>query len=401
MISTRRYREVLVDTVFNDWLEALKCNQTLNAVRLPFCALKLEQWESLFQVLPMKANLKLTIEWNDMDYHLLPRACSVLREAGAEQQAFFETNFPPRNADIQLEYKGFSEIFAFMQSDTRSEFSRIMHQLPSASHITSVELQISMHAIDAALSSRIADYIRHSTTLKKLRITLFRVLFFPVSRSSCWEDIVTSLSQNRSVKELHIKLDNIEGQDTGMLAQAVKSNKNMQRVSFVPERSLDASAFFRVLAEGVKENVTLLSVVVDVSLVEKEAARDWFVVWDATRRNSGRLRNAALFVNGHRCDRTCAEALDWMHRHPALPKQVAELSSVHEPEAIAMIRDAVKSLEGMDDFMRFAGVVSRRVSCQWREDERVQLSDLNEYCWRRVRGYLRLSDVVGYSSAQP
>ncbi|XP_037509954.1 uncharacterized protein LOC119386745 [Rhipicephalus sanguineus] len=398
MISTRQDREAHDHTTNDDWLEALKRNQTLNAVRLPFCAFKLEQWESLFQALPTKASLKLTIEWNVTYYHLLPRVCSVLREAVAEQQVFFETNFPPNSADM-LDYKGFSEIFASLRSDTRSEFSRIMHKLPSASHITSVQLEISMHTIDAALSTRIADYIRHSTTLKKLQLFLFCDPLY-VPRSSCWADIVTSLSQNGSVKELHVKLPNIEVQDTGRLAHAVKSNKNMQRVYLVPERSRDASAFFKVLAEDVRENLTLLSVVVDVSLDDEEVARDWFVVWDAMRRNSGRLRHAALFVSGHRCDRACAEALEWMPLHPALPEQVAELSSVHESDAIVMIRDALKSLQDMHEFMRLAGVVSRRVSCQWREDERVQLSDLNEDCWGRVRGYLRLSDV-GYSSAEP
>ncbi|KAL1473754.1 hypothetical protein MTO96_038496 [Rhipicephalus appendiculatus] len=98
MISTRQDREGHDDATNDDWLDALKCNQTLNAVRLPFGAGKLEQWESLFQALPTKAHLKLTIEWNFTNYHLLPRVCSVLRGAGAEQQVFFETDFPPNNA---------------------------------------------------------------------------------------------------------------------------------------------------------------------------------------------------------------------------------------------------------------------------------------------------------------
>ncbi|KAL3190406.1 hypothetical protein MRX96_019343 [Rhipicephalus microplus] len=396
MISTRRDIEVHDDTANEDWVEALKSNRTLNAVRLPLCAGKLEQWESIFQALPTKANLKITIEWSVTQYHLLPIVCSVLRKAGAEQRVFFETNFPPSNADM-LEYKGFSEIFAPLRSDTRSEFSRILHKLPTASHITSVHLEISMDAIDAPMSSQIADYIRHSTTLKKLHLSLFCEPSQEIPGSKSWAEIVTSMSRNGSVEELHVKLPNIEGQDTKILAQAVKSNKNMQRVYFVPERSLDANDFFRVLAENIRENLTLLAVVVDVTLDDKELARNWFIVWDVMRRNSGRLRHASLFVSGTRCDRACAEALEWMHLHPALPEQVAELSSVPKRDAILMIKNAVKLLEGMHEFMRLAGVVSRRVSCQWREEETAQLCDLNEDCWRRVRGYLRLSDV-GYSS---
>ncbi|KAH6938570.1 hypothetical protein HPB50_010583 [Hyalomma asiaticum] len=393
MISMRQDSEMQDDTIYENWLETLKENETLKTVRLPCCAGKLNEWESLFKALPTKANLKLTIEWNVTYYHFLPKVCSMLRDSGAEERVCFETNFPPNNADM-LEYKGFSDIFACLRSDTRSEFSRIMHKLPSAIHVTSVQLGIWMHAMDAALSSRIANYLKSSTTLKKLHLIFTSDPSANFPRSSFWADIVTSLSQNVSIKELHVKLPDIEDQDTGLLAEAIKSSKNIQRVYFVPERSRDASCFFGVLSEGIRDNHILLSVTVDVSLDDKEAARNWFVVWDTMRRNSGRLMHAALFVTGNRCDRACAEALEWMHLHPALPEQVADLSSVTEAEAIVMIRHAVRSLENMHYFMRLAGVVSQRVSCLWREEATAQLSDLNEDCWRRVRGYLRLSDVA-------
>ncbi|XP_075535509.1 uncharacterized protein LOC142571105 [Dermacentor variabilis] len=398
MISTIQDRLMQDDTVYDQWLEALRENQTMTVVRLPFCAGKLEQWATLIRALPTKVSLRLTIEWNVTYYHFLPSICSALKEVGAEKQVFFETNFPPESADM-LEYTGFSEMYACLRSDTISEFSRIMRRLPSASHVTSVHLVIAKHTMDSLMSSLIADYIRGSVALKNLHLILFSdpSLYLP---RTCWTDILTSLSQNVSVTELHVEVPDMEERDTEMLAQTVKSSKNMQRVYFVPESSHVACAFFKVLSKGITKNHTLLSVVVDASLGDKQAERDWFEVWDTMRRNSGLLRRAALFLSGDRCDWACAEALESMCLHPALPEQVAELSSVSEDDARVMIREAVNSLEDMHNFMRLAGVVRQRVSCYSSEDGGALLSDLNEDCWREVRGYLRLADIQ-HSSAQP
>ncbi|KAH7964841.1 hypothetical protein HPB49_001862 [Dermacentor silvarum] len=370
MISTMQDREMHDDIIYDHWLKALTENETMTVVRLPICAGKLDQWESLIRALPTKVNFRLTIEWNVTYYHLLPNICSALREAGAEKQVFFETNFPPDSADM-LEYTGFSEIYACLRSDTVSEFSRIMHRLPSANHVTSVQLGIAKHTMNSLMSTLIANYIRGSVTLKNLHLILFSDPSLYVPRT-CWTDIVTSLSQNVSVKELHVEVPDMEEQDTEVLARTVKSSKNMQRVYFVPESSHVACTFFKVLSKGIAENRTLLSVVVDASLDDKQAAKEW----------------------------ACAEALESACLHPALPEQVAELSSVSEVDALVKIRDAVISLQDMHNFMRLAGVVRKRVSCHRSEDGGAQLSDLNEDCWREVRRYLTFADIQ-YPWTQP
>ncbi|KAH7931520.1 hypothetical protein HPB51_029825 [Rhipicephalus microplus] len=99
--------------------------------------------------------------------------------------------------------------------------------------------------------------------------------------------------------------------------------------------------------------------------------------------------------------RYCAGALERMHKHVALPERVAQISSVSEVEASAMIRDALKGMQGMHDFMRLAGVVKDRVKCGPATAPFLsQLDSLDDICWMRVRRYLRLDDVMD-SGPQP
>ncbi|KAL3255553.1 hypothetical protein MRX96_017452 [Rhipicephalus microplus] len=90
-----------------------------------------------------------------------------------------------------------------------------------------------------------------------------------------------------------------------------------------------------------------------------------------------------------------------MHKHVALRERVAQISSVSEAEASAMIREALKSMQGLHDFMRLVGVVKGRVRCGPATAPFLpQLDSLGDICWMRVRRYLRLNDVQD-SGPQP
>lgn len=74
-------------------------------------------------------------------------------------------------------------------------------------------------------------------------------------------------------------------------------------------------------------------------------------------------------------------------------EEVAELTSVSVEEAAAKVKEGLRSFESMDDFMRLAGVVNKRVACHSREDGRTQIDALNADCWAVVRQYLKLGDI--------
>ncbi|KAH7944104.1 hypothetical protein HPB52_015641 [Rhipicephalus sanguineus] len=87
--------------------------------------------------------------------------------------------------------------------------------------------------------------------------------------------------------------------------------------------------------------------------------------------------------------RRCASALETLSRHPAL---VAELT-VTDAEAASLVRTRLSHIQDMHEFMRLAGVVKDRVTCEPREGGGKQLHDLNEDCWRHVMRYLKLDDI--------
>ncbi|KAL3206831.1 hypothetical protein MRX96_052757 [Rhipicephalus microplus] len=59
-----------------------------------------------------------------------------------------------------------------------------------------------------------------------------------------------------------------------------------------------------------------------------------------------------------------------------------------------MIRRRLRNVERLDDFMRLTGVVKEHMTCAPPvEDGGMQLQDLGNDCWRRVRRYLSFDDV--------
>ncbi|KAH8023731.1 hypothetical protein HPB51_015529 [Rhipicephalus microplus] len=92
--------------------------------------------------------------------------------------------------------------------------------------------------------------------------------------------------------------------------------------------------------------------------------------------------------------KSCAAALDRVYRYPALVAELSKLLSISETDAVVAVRQRYRSIEGMHEFMRLAGVVKARVTCQPGDDGRPQLDALDEHCWAHVRHYLQLDDVA-------
>ncbi|KAL3207803.1 hypothetical protein MRX96_052625 [Rhipicephalus microplus] len=91
--------------------------------------------------------------------------------------------------------------------------------------------------------------------------------------------------------------------------------------------------------------------------------------------------------------RRSAGALEQVWRHAGLLEELAEQQSLSVAEVTPIVRRGLRSIEGLHDFMRLAGVVQDSVVCEPRQDSRPQLDTLNEDCWRLVRRCLVLDDV--------
>lgn len=390
MTGIRSGHNVQPEPLFDPWHQALLNNQTLEEFTLPFNVWSPEQWTHFLSILSTKVSIrKITIELSLQDFQHLPEVYETLARGGAGEKVFFRSWVACCVLD-SLVWKECSQCYAWLRSSTQPIFRRILQQLPLFAHVTSVHIDIWMPLLDEETSSIISTCIEKSQSLRKLHLVCTRGdINAPAGTNRCWASVVESLSLNRSIRELRISAECVEEEDIERLAGVIKSSPNIHTVHYISERRCHTNAFFRVMCEDAAANYTVLNIDLR-GYVDKQAAKDFFELRNTARRNCSLVTRGAEFVAGVRCDRYCAQALERVCRHVALPEKVADLASVSEAEAATMVRESLRSFQGMHDFMRLAGVVKERVTC---EAGSVRLDSLNEHCWGRVRRYLLLEYI--------
>ncbi|KAH7961404.1 hypothetical protein HPB52_008889 [Rhipicephalus sanguineus] len=367
-------------SAYDCWTEALAENESLQELTLPFGIWEVGSWKAFFNIMSRKRNLaSVTINIYKVDYPGLRETCECVRESGVDSRVSFGTYYPSDSFDL-LESTVFTEVSVVSFRDFTNVL-RLLRQLPSYPHITSLMLDIC--AGDTTLSCAFADYMESSSTLRKLRLWLGSDGFR--QHANGWRtDIFASLSRNNSIRELYMKSMHMYEQDVCLLADLVTSSRTIEKVRFGTATPAESGALVRLLSLGIATNYTLLNVSFE-GPVDREAAKHMFILCDVARRNSDLVALAA-----HRC----AQALERVSSHPALPELLSKLTSVSTAEAAAKVRSCLGSIEGMEQFMRLAGVVNEGVARSTREDGGTHLAGLNEHCWSHIRRYLKLYDVL-------
>ncbi|KAH9375853.1 hypothetical protein HPB48_014555 [Haemaphysalis longicornis] len=344
-------------------LKALIENHTLEEVCLPFDVWDEGQWKELFEALPAKKNFKkLSIQaMRRAPPFLVGRLCAALKETGADKKVSFSTSFTEKEFDERSACKAFSSVVVSARNDNREAVFRILERLPSLGHITCLHLNFEIQvSLDGVLSSFLATFLGATRTLKNLELSAsWDMLLY-----DCQEGLMDGLARNTSLREVRIQVEEVRNNFPAFsepLANAISTSKNISRV-YLGAPDYAERAFFQSLSRGIADNYTLLSVTV------------------LGYRYSKFKRRSGL-------------ALERMHSHPELVEEVAKVEEVDQAQAAAMVRDGLRSMEGLHQFMRLAGVVRKQVSCHAREDGRTQLDALNEDCWIAVRRYLKLHDI--------
>ncbi|XP_077549382.1 uncharacterized protein LOC144162639 [Haemaphysalis longicornis] len=391
-------------------LKALVGNRTLEQVTLPIEVWDEGQWKELFEALPRKRNLrKVTIGVLDIGYFdgeyppLVGRLCVALKGTAAEEKVSFDHPFDIERFHESFMCKAFSSVTLSATGENREAACGLLDRMSSLGHITSMHLRLrGDDDPNPVLFSALTTFLGATRSLKTLTLSIWGD-----DSLHYWQDtVLQGLAVNTSLRKLGIEVWRVS-EDFSVfanpLAATINTSKNICRVDLDTGNSRDAeTTFLQILSTGIADNYNLLSVTApDQDLLKKAKQLFRFKVWDTTRRNRGLLTAAADFARGTRRDRHCALALDRMRDHPELVEEVARLEKVDEARAASMIRDGLRSIEGMDDFMRFAGVVKECVSCHPREDGRAQLDALNEYCWSAVRHYLKLYDIGDTTGTAP
>ncbi|XP_050043150.3 uncharacterized protein [Dermacentor andersoni] len=364
------------------FLTALAENKTLK---------ELSMHESVLSEASMagRARFKEYLKDNNTLTTLVVGKGNELWDSGTENRVSFGTFYASDSFDL-LESKAFSEVSVLSFEDFTNVL-RLLRRLPSFRHITSVRLDI--WTGDIVLSWAFADYVKSSSTLRNLRLWLGSDGASRDDANGWRAALFASLSRNTSIRVLHVTSMYMDEQDVYLLADSITSSRNIEKVHIGTVTLAESGALVRRLSLGIATNYTLLSVSLD-SPVDREAAKHFFTVCDVARRNSGLVALAAQFVTGARPGSICAQALERVSNHPALLEVLSESTSMSTEEAAATIRSRLRSIEGLQQFMRLAGVVKERVTCNARDDGRMHLADLNEHCWSHVRRYLKLHDVV-------
>ncbi|XP_077497754.1 uncharacterized protein LOC144108379 [Amblyomma americanum] len=389
LISPLSYLGPEHQAVFDSWLEALGENCTLEELTLPLVMWSLPRWATLFQALSSRLSLKkLHIERSLSPADILPSLCSVLTATGAEEKVSLG-HFDVMERTGLIKCKSVKQVYLHLQG---CEVFRndVLRQLPECSHLTRVAIRLSGE--DPALSSAMANYLRVTSQLEELDLHVV-CPHESVEPSTRWTVIFDALSQNMGVRKLGVFLDSPNREDYEELADAVTRSRSFRIFGFEGRSHAYAGVFLRRLSMSIADNYTLLRVGIRWPEWDADFNGYRFAISDTTRRNFCLSARAARFVKAGVFDRHVATALERIYRYPALMEELATLSEATKTEIFDSVRDRLRSIRRMDDFMRFTGVVRDRVTCHPRDDGHTQLDDLNEDCWAHVRRYLKADDV--------
>ncbi|KAH7944187.1 hypothetical protein HPB52_016933 [Rhipicephalus sanguineus] len=374
-------------SLYDCWLPAVIENETLEELHLPMRYWQPEKWDEVFAVLPHKATLTKVFVEIDLEYPELQRVCLALRESEAVEKVTLTVRYFPLSLDL-LEFMEYSEI-CVDGCCCEKNAALILNRLLRIDIITTVHMIIQRG--DFTLSLALANYVATTTILRSLYIEVHELterVAVDIA-SNWWTVILESLAVNKSIRDLALeKSRNMDDRDLEGLADVVRKSRNVTSV-FVAG---DISAFVQRMAVGIRDNYTLLGVSFN-DRVYPEVAKDWFAVRDTANRNWDVVTRAALFASGRRDDRYHVAALERVYKHRVLLEELADVLHIDEADVAVEARKWLAPIDGLQGFMRYAGVVKERVEFHPSQDGSAQLDVLNDDCWRLVKRYLMLDDV--------
>ncbi|XP_065308373.1 uncharacterized protein [Dermacentor albipictus] len=377
--------------VCDRWLHAVIQNNTLEEVGLPLQIFHPSQWATFITALPQNGNLKKV--HIDAGFHgeLLRPVCSMLMTTGSDKRVSIGTCEYRADVDL-IRCKAFRVIY-FSPQENDDFLGVALHLLPSCEHVTVLSIRVDIG--NRRLFLPLAEYLKCITVLRELELIVsYDVQLVEAHGANPgWPVVLESLSRNKSLRKLMLHHRCLTTRDMEGLADVLKRSRSIRSVVLANETTADTTAFVRRLSKGIADNCTLLEVHC-LAHVEADAAGDWLAVREATLRNSGLVARAARIKKASDCDRYVTGALERVSRYPALLDEVAMEARIDKAELTVLVQDRLKRTENMDGFMRAAGVVRQRVVCDPPpSDDRMQLDDLIEDCWRHLRRYLVIDDV--------
>ncbi|KAH8038075.1 hypothetical protein HPB51_021632 [Rhipicephalus microplus] len=357
--------------------DALSQNSTLEHLTLCIHVWSVDQWRPFFSVASKHGSLKMvTIEAVDRLYCLMHGVVQQLELSGIEQKVCFRASCSIESLlasdcrrcsslEVCLAHRRYGETYY-----NGGILLPVLQQLPTLTHLTVSSVALEREC--RAKFSAITDYIATTSTLKNLSLQ-YQECHQETGPSLC-SLLSQSLLLNTSITELGFGQSGDPCDGLALLGDVVRQSVVLRRINFFGWYVLPYSLFVQRLLVDVSRYDALCGVT-----WRSESLSEWIDSWTI---------------------RYCAAGLERVYRNPALLTELAEVLSIDEAEARERVRQRVRSIEGLQDFMRLAGVVKECVTCLPSEDGSTQLDALNEDCWSHVRRYLQLSDLLLGSASQ-
>ncbi|KAH8036410.1 hypothetical protein HPB51_000329 [Rhipicephalus microplus] len=146
------------------------------------------------------------------------------------------------------------------------------------------------------LFSALAKYIRETTVLQKLRLTVTSPQDpEKTATSMCLALLFASMAANTSISDLDI-LTNGSFRHNDCLTRIIRHSSYISRVSFQENTGLgNATKFVSLLSEAIGDNYVLLELDLHGAKVGVDAKWCFFAIRETTRRNCGLVERAAAF----------------------------------------------------------------------------------------------------------
>ncbi|XP_075724158.1 uncharacterized protein LOC142766818 [Rhipicephalus microplus] len=373
------------------WLEALSKNNALEELTMDLSWIEPEECGSLIGALASHKSLrKVTVQ--TVRDNCVAHICRAIRETRVPNRFFLDQQQVSEDTAAKLpECRELSRIrIDYSLSPRESELLHdALSQLPTCGHVKSLHLSMRETNFDSSVKSFIEEYITKTTALTELDLCFIANAWTTVERPQ--RKLLQALSKNKGIRWLSIRGIRFDETETDMLVDMLHSSRTLCYLSFFPDDDDLALLLVRKLSANVSRNFTLLRF--DVGLFDAGRIGDKFAIDDVVRRNNALVMRAADFVTGTN-HKHCAAAAELVRLHPGLVMKVQELKSIDEDEAVSRIKDSLKDIIELDDFMRLSGVVKNGVSCRRRHDGQKQLTDLNFECWLHIRQYLKFDDIL-------
>ncbi|KAL1482929.1 hypothetical protein MTO96_013342 [Rhipicephalus appendiculatus] len=378
------------------WLGALRKNSTLHELEIDLGGFGEPECRDFFEAVADNDALHSVVVRRLPAECQVDGICKTIRERGIADRVFIG-NHHVRPNDVSA-MPGCPEITGVVVSSRHfpdwKKLRSLFKTLARCPHVTSLSVHC-WNFVKSAFESLIS-YMGATKTLEKIEIHITNVLPELTDEQH--------LDNERRLVEAAASIPRlVEANFTGILQQnklcaaftVATKRRRLTRLQIArADRSNPAFTNLYTPQELARPSRQINFEVQDDSNFKSNAA----TVREITARNSNDVSAAARYVLGKRRSDGGARVIEELHDHPWLARKVRRLAEVGVGEAKAQIVRALKRVRtcGIDEYMRLAGVVKRRVqSAEGEGPVDVQIADVNEYCWLHIRSFLKVSDVVG------